>query len=114
MRTRLILAEGANHVQINPPSNHSRLADVYTSNALKLLFVLEALHWQRYAGVPAASRSALACTSMRADDAHDHHQGDDLTRCPPMVCIVPKRLRREISTVLLTAKPLRDVAPLWQ
>ena len=43
-----------------------------------------------------ASRPALACTSMRVGDAHDHHK----------MTADGEHHAEEISTVLLTAKPL--------
>ena len=66
MRTLVILAEGGNHAQINPPSTHSR--DAYTSNARRLKLVLEAL---LAALRRRASKPRLSCTKVRDGDAHD-------------------------------------------
>ena len=66
MRTRLILAEGANHAQINPPS--TLIADAYTSNATRLKLVLEPL---LAALCRRASKPRLPCTKVRDGDAHD-------------------------------------------
>ena len=68
MRTRLILAEGGNHAQINPPSTHSRcvhleceMVEVGPRAASRLLAALRRR----------VSKSRLPCTNVRVDDAHD-------------------------------------------
>jgi hypothetical protein len=65
MRTRLILAEGANHAQINPPSAHSRCVHLECDEVEVVLEALLAALRRR------ASKPRLSCTKVRDGDAHD-------------------------------------------
>jgi hypothetical protein len=85
MRTRLILAEGANHAQINPPSTHSRCVHL-ECDEVEVGPRASRHFWQRCAGVPAnqgchAPKCAMAMPTTAASS-------------PPMVCIMPKRYCR--------------------
>ena len=92
MRTRLILAEGANHAQINPPSTHSRCVHLECDEVEvgpRGEALLAALRRR-------ASKPRLSCTKVRDGDAHD-------CRKQPADGV---HHAEEVSTVLLTAKPL--------
>ena len=83
MRTRLILAESANHAQINPPSTHSRCVHLECD---EVEVGPRGTSGSACAGVPAnqgchAPKCAMAIPTTAASS-------------PPMVCIMPKRNHR--------------------
>jgi hypothetical protein len=66
MRTRLILAEGANHAQINPPSTHSRCVHLECDE------VEVGPRATSGSAAPACQQTKVTmCTKVRNGDAHD-------------------------------------------
>ena len=91
MRTRLILAEGANHAQINPPSTHSQCVH------LECEMVEVGPRATSGSATPACQQTkVLPCTKVRVGDAHDCRKqlADDVHHA------------EEKSPSPLTAKPL--------
>ena len=85
MRTRLILAKGANHAQINPLSTHSRC--VHLENARWLKLVLEPL-------VAALRRRVSAKTKVAHAPKCALAMPTTAASSSPMMCIMPKRNHR--------------------